>query len=79
MLAEKNESIGKAISGVWQLTEEEKIRERCRARDEWIINDNYKTQKLKQQEEELKRQEEEIRLKDAEIEQLKAEIENLKR
>ena len=72
MLAEKNESIGKAISGVWQLTEEEKIRERCRARDEWIINDNYKTQKLKQQEEE-------IRLKDAEIEQLKAEIENLKR
>ena len=72
MLAEKNESIGRAVSGVWQLTEEEKIRQRCRAREEWIINDNYKTRKLKEQEEELKQ-------KDAEIEKLRAEIESLKK
>ena len=72
MLAEKNEPIGRAVSGVWQLTEEEKIRQRCRAREEWIINDNYKTRKLKEQEEELKQ-------KDAEIEKLRAEIEGLKR
>ncbi len=92
MLAEKNESIGRAVSGVWQLTEEEKIRQRCRAREEWIINDNYKTRKLKEQEEELKQKDVALEQKDAEIEekdaaisdqkviieQLQAEIEHLK-
>ena len=85
MLAEKNESIGRAVSGVWQLTEEEKIRRRCRAREEWIINDNYKTKKLKEQEEELRQKEAALKQKDAVlsdqkviIEQLQAENERLK-
>ena len=85
MLAEKNESIGRAVSGVWQLTEEEKIRQRCRAREEWIINDNYKTKKLKEQEEELRQKEAALKQKDAVlsdqkviIEQLQAENERLK-
>ena len=46
MLAAKNETIGRAISGVWQLTEEERIREQCRAREDWIINDRWKTEKI---------------------------------
>ncbi len=85
MLAEKNESIGRAVSGVWQLTEEEKIRQRCRAREEWIINDNYKTRKLKEQEEELKQKDAVLEQKDAAlsdqkviIEQLQAENERLR-
>ncbi len=92
MLAEKNESIGRAVSGVWQLTEEEKIRQRCRAREEWIINDNYKTKKLKEQEEELRQKEAALKQKEAAlkqkdavlsdqkviIEQLQAENERLK-
>ena len=46
MLAAKNETIGRAISGVWQLTEEERIREQCRAREDWIINDRWKTETI---------------------------------
>ena len=77
MLAEKNESIGRAVSGVWQLTEEEKIRQRCRAREEWIINDNYKTKKLKEQEEELRQKDAVLEQKDAAISDQKAIIEQL--
>jgi len=75
MLAEKNESIGRAVSGVWQLTEEEKIRQRCRAREEWIINDNYKTRKLKEQEEELKQKDAALEQKNAALEQKDAALE----
>ena len=49
MLAAKNETIGRAISGVWQLTEEERIREQCRAREDWIINDRWKTETIAEQ------------------------------
>ncbi len=54
MLAAKNEAIDRAVSGAWQLTEEEMIREKCRARDEWIINDKWKTDTIAQQEAALK-------------------------
>lgn len=49
MLAENNTSIEKAVSGVWQLTEDEIIREQCRAREEWLINDQWKTNKIEEQ------------------------------
>ena len=65
MPAENNAIMGKAISGVWQLTEEERIREQCRAREEWLINDKWKRDKIAEQEAELKK-------KDSEIEELKS-------
>ena len=56
MLAAKNETIGRAISGVWQLTEEEQIREQCRAREDWIINARWKTEKIAEQAETIAEQ-----------------------
>ena len=60
MLAKNNAVMGKAISGIWQLTEEEKIREQCRAREEWLINDKWKTDMI----EELSREKEEWLIND---------------
>ena len=53
MLAENNAVMGKAISGVWQLTEEERIREKCRAREQWLINDKWKRDKIAELETEI--------------------------
>ena len=64
MLAEKNAAVGKAISAVWQLTEEERIREQCRAREDWIVNDIWKMNKIAQQEQELKKKDDAIKEKD---------------
>ncbi len=75
MLAQKDDTIGRAISGVWQLTEEEMIRERCRAREEWIINDKWKSEQLVIKDAEIEQKNAEIEQKKAEIEQKKAEIE----
>ena len=78
MLAEKDETIGNAISGVWQLTEEEMIRERCRAREEWIINDNWKNEMMEKLKTENERQKIEIDQQRAENKQQKEQIENLR-
>ena len=43
MIAAEDKTINKAVSGVWQLTEEERIREQCRAREEWLLMDKWKT------------------------------------
>ena len=67
MLAENNAIMGKAISGVWQLTEDERIREQCRAREEWIINDKWKRDKIAEQEAELKKKDSMLEKKDSEI------------
>jgi len=53
MIAEKDTVISKAISGVWQLTEEERIREQCRAREEWLINDQWKNDTIEKQKQQL--------------------------
>ncbi len=78
MLAEKDKAIDRAVSGMWQLTEEEMIRERCRAREEWIINDSYKTKKIEQQRGEIEQQRGEIEQQRGEIEQQRGEIEQQK-
>ena len=75
MLAERNTTMNRAISGIWQLTEDDIIREQCRAREEWIINDNRKTEIIAEQDAEIKKKDAEIDKKDAEIEQKDAEIE----
>lgn len=89
MLAEKDETIERAVSGVWQLTEEEMIRERCRAREEWILNYNYEKKKaqdtiehqkaeIEEREAQIEHQKAAIEQKDAELEQKDAEIEKMK-
>ena len=75
MLAEGNTTMNRAISGIWQLTDDDIIREQCRAREEWIINDNRKTEIIAEQDAEIKKKDAEIDKKDAEIEQKNAEIE----
>ena len=60
MLAEKDKTMDRAISGIWQLTEEEMIQEQCRAREEWIINDNRKNEIIEQQKEALAQMDEEL-------------------
>ena len=67
MIAEKDTVISKAISGVWQLTEEERIREQCRAREEWLINDQWKNDKIARQNETIGQQRQQLAEKDAVI------------
>ena len=86
MIAEKDTVISKAISGVWQLTEEERIREQCRAREEWLINDQWKNDKIARQNETIGQQAEtigqqklQLAEKDRESEELKRQLENRSR
>ena len=53
MIAAEDKTLNKAVSGVWQLTEEERIREQCRAREEWLLMDKWKTERIKELEAEL--------------------------
>ena len=65
-------------SGIWQLTDDDIIREQCRSREEWIINDNRKTEIIAEQDAEIKKKDAEIDKKDAEIERLKKELAAMK-
>ena len=49
MIAAEDKELNKAVSGVWQLTEEERIREQCRAREEWLLLDQWKNDKIAEQ------------------------------
>ncbi len=75
MLAEKDANLERAISGMWQLTEEEMIREQCRAREEWIINDNWKNETIEQQKKAIEEFEINDKWKNETIEQQKRAIE----
>jgi len=48
-LANESDVMSRAISGVWQLTEEERIREQALAREEWIVNDKWKNDTIANQ------------------------------
>ena len=61
MLAENNVVMGRAVSGVRQLTEEEMIRKQCRAREEWLVNDRWKTEQLAKKDEQLAEQSEQLK------------------
>ena len=78
MLAENNETMGKAVSGVWQLTREEVIREQCRAREEWLINDKWKTDTIAKQADQIAQLVDEKAQLSNEISNLKQEMEALK-
>ena len=60
MIAEKNSVMDRTISGIWQLTEDNLIREQCSAREEWIINDNRKNEIIEQQKATMEQQKDEI-------------------
>ena len=82
MIAEKNEVIGKAVDSAWQIMEDEVIREQCRAREEWIINDRYtkkliaeQEKKLAEQDKKLAEQNEKLAEQDKEIKRLRALLE----
>ena len=49
ILANESDVMSRAISGVWQLTEEERIREQALAREEWIVNDKWKNDTIANQ------------------------------
>ena len=78
MLAEKDAVMDKAISGVWQLTEEERIREQCRAREEWLVNDKWKMDKIAEQEAAIKEYEVSNRQKSETIAELQWQVDSLK-
>ena len=67
MLAENNVVIGRAVSGVRQLTEEEMIRKQCQAREEWLVNDRWKTEQLAKKDEQLAEQSEQLAQKDEQL------------
>ncbi len=81
MLAKEDKTMERAISGVWQLTEEEAIRDECLKREEWLMNYNWEkekqartTEENKKLKEEKKKMKYELKQKDAEIARLKEEL-----
>ena len=67
MIAEKDEVIGKAVDSAWQIMEDEVIREQCRAREEWIINDRYTKKLIAEQEEKLAEQDKKLAEQDKKL------------
>ena len=67
MIAEKDEVIGKAVDSAWQIMEDEVIREQCRAREEWIINDRYTKKLIAEQEEKLAEQDKKLAAQDEKL------------
>ena len=71
-LAKENEVMSRAISGVWQLTEDERIREECLAREEWIANDNWKNETIAKQNETIAQLKDAVKQNGVIIEKLEA-------
>ena len=85
ILANESDVMSRAISGVWQLTEEERIREQALAREEWIVNDKWKNDTItnqsvmiKQLTETNEQQAQQIEQQAQQIEQQAGQIEQLK-
>ena len=78
MLAEKDRTIDKTVSSIWQLTEEEMIREQCYERERWLLTYKEEDEKHKKMVAQNKKLREKIKKinadKDAEIAQLREEL-----
>lgn len=81
MLAQNNEYLQEAISGVRQLTEDEKIRQQCQAREDFAYWERIKSTKMKelsedlqQAQDKLQQTQDELQKKDDEIARLRAEL-----
>lgn len=67
-----------AASHLHKLTEEERIRYQCEARERWLLFERSKRESRKKLEKELSDANQQISAKDQQIENLNAEIETLK-
>ena len=74
MIAAEDKTLNKAVSGVWQLTEEERIREQCRAREEWLLMDQWKTEELAKKDQTIAEQDQTIKELQDELACYKAKI-----
>ena len=54
MIAKRNQEIDTAISGIYQMTEDEIIREQCRQRDEFLLRQEMERRRLERTNEKLK-------------------------
>ena len=71
MLAHNNPDIQEAVTTVYQLTQEEKIRQQCEAREDYYRRQNDVQRWIKKQEETIKEQDNTIRQQGDTIEELK--------
>lgn len=78
MLAHNNDDIREATSTVYQLTQEEKIRQRCEAREDYYRRQNDVRKWIKKQEDTIQQQEQQIQQKEQQIQHLKQQIQHLK-
>ncbi len=78
MLAEKNKEIEQAASSIWQLTEDEKIREQIRRREANIANYNRKEKMLKDLQEKVDEQEQEIKKAASQLKEAKSQLDDTK-
>ncbi len=74
MIAAEDKTLNKAVSGVWQLTEEERIREQCRAREEWLLMDQWKTEELAKKDQVIAEKDQTIAEQDQTIKELQDEL-----
>jgi len=63
-LTQNNEYLQETVSGVRQLTEDEKIRQQCEARESFVFWENVRNTAHQQALETIERQEEELHAKD---------------
>ena len=77
-LAQNNEYLQETVSGVRQLTEDEKIRQQCEARESFVYWENVRNTAHQQALETIERQEEELQAKDAELQAARDEIARLR-
>ena len=85
MIAQRDENIAKASNTVWKLSQEDKIRLQCEAREDYYRcqrdMENYMNKQagiIAQRERVMAQQAEQLSEKDSTIEALKAELERLK-
>ena len=74
MIAKRNEEIDTAISGIYQMTEDEIIREQCRQRDEFLLRQEMERRRLERTSEKLKYAEMALENTNAELKNMNAKL-----
>ena len=77
MLAHENNDIQEAVATVYQLTQEEKIRQQCEAREDYYRRQNDVQRLIKEQDETIKELSETIKEQSELINELRKMIEQL--
>lgn len=72
MLAQNNEYLQEAVSGVAQLSAEEKIRQRCEAREYFYARQRHINSKMEELEQQVTQQQSTIAIQQAELDELRA-------